>query len=75
MPGELLEAFIKAAAHGIRICLTPIVIDESVNKFSGDPPRSKKAERRRNAAKQQSLVWLATGGLLVVGAFVVIVFV
>jgi hypothetical protein len=75
MPGELLETFIKAAAHGIRICLTPVVIDEAVEKFSGAPPRSQKAEQRRSAEKQQSLFWLATGGLLVVGAFVVIVFV
>ena len=74
MASDLVGQFIKAAAHGIRLFLTPVVIDELTNEFEKAVPVSKLAERRRKSEQRPNSIYLAFGGLLVVGVFCIIVF-
>jgi hypothetical protein len=74
MASELVGQLVKAAAHGIRIVLTPVVIDEIVDEFEKPAPVSKLAEKRRKSEQRQNYTYLAFGGLLVVGSFCIIVF-
>ncbi len=74
MASELIGQLVKAAAHGIRLILTPVVIDEITNEFTKPAPRSKLAEQRRKSERRQNWIYLAFGGLLVVGSFCIIAF-
>jgi len=74
MASEVVGHLVKAAAHGTRIFLTPVVIDEIVNEFEKPAPVSKLAEERRKSERRQNVIYLAFGGLLVAGSFFIIVF-
>lgn len=74
MASDLVGQLLRAAAHGIRLFLTPVVIDELTNEFDKAAPVSKLAEKRRKSEQPANLIYLAFGGLLVVGSFCIIVF-
>ena len=74
MASEVVGQLVKAAEHGIRLFLTPVVVDEIINEFEKPAPVSKLAEERRKSEQRQNIIYLAFGGLLVTGSFFIIVF-